>query len=90
MTGVFRNAVVYKGRNRDTAWFSITDQEWNALSKKYEEWLSDDNFEVTSEGSRTQKIALSTMTKPLLKEPILLESLLSEGSLSVLNDDGAS
>ena len=42
--GLFRQAVVYKGRNRDTAWFSITDGEWPALKRAHEQWLAPDNF----------------------------------------------
>jgi len=41
--GTFRNALVYKGRNRDTAWFSITDAEWPALRSAFEEWLDPAN-----------------------------------------------
>jgi RimJ/RimL family protein N-acetyltransferase len=43
--GVFRQAVVYKGRNRDTAWFSILDSEWPALRGAFEQWLRPDNFD---------------------------------------------
>ncbi len=43
--GIFRQAVVYKGRNRDTAWFSILDREWPALRGAYEHWLSPANFD---------------------------------------------
>jgi RimJ/RimL family protein N-acetyltransferase len=42
--GTFRQAIVYKGRNRDTAWFSITDGEWPALRAAFEAWLAADNF----------------------------------------------
>ena len=38
--GVFRQANVYKDRDRDTAWFSILDREWQALEPAYEEWLT--------------------------------------------------
>ncbi|MCZ4497780.1 MAG: N-acetyltransferase [Marmoricola sp.] len=44
--GTFRNAVVYAGRTRDTAWFSITDEEWPALRAGFERWLSPDNFDA--------------------------------------------
>jgi RimJ/RimL family protein N-acetyltransferase len=44
--GRFRNAVVYKGRNRDTDWFSITDREWPRVSRALEEWLDDRNFDA--------------------------------------------
>jgi RimJ/RimL family protein N-acetyltransferase len=43
--GTFRQAVVYKGRNRDTAWFSITDREWPARRTALEAWLAADNFD---------------------------------------------
>ena len=42
--GLFRQALVYKGRNRDTTWFSIIDAEWPALRRAYEAWLSPENF----------------------------------------------
>jgi RimJ/RimL family protein N-acetyltransferase len=43
--GIFRQAVVYKDRNRDTAWFSILDSEWPVLRGAYEKWLAPDNFD---------------------------------------------
>ena len=42
--GVFRQATIYKKRNRDTAWFSITDKEWKKYKKKYENFLKKENF----------------------------------------------
>ncbi len=42
--GVFRQAAVVKGRNRDTAWFAAIDAEWPALKEAYDAWLSADNF----------------------------------------------
>ncbi|MHB8293886.1 MAG: GNAT family N-acetyltransferase [Acidimicrobiales bacterium] len=56
--GTFRQAVVVKGRNRDTAWFSIVDSEWPGLKGVYERWLSPGNFE---EGGK-QRLALSQLT----------------------------
>jgi RimJ/RimL family protein N-acetyltransferase len=44
--GLFRQAVVYKGRNRDTAWFSILDSEWPALRQAFERWLDPANFDA--------------------------------------------
>ena len=44
--GTFRNAMVYKGRNRDTAWFSVTDAEWPAVRAAFESWLSPENFDA--------------------------------------------
>ena len=43
--GVFRRATIYKGRNRDTAWYSIIDSEWPELKERFEAWLSPDNFD---------------------------------------------
>ena len=43
--GIFRQATIYKGRNRDTAWLSITDKEWPALKSAFLEWLSPANFD---------------------------------------------
>lgn len=42
--GVFRNAIVTKGRSRDTAWFSVTDAEWPRLRAAFSAWLDPDNF----------------------------------------------
>ena len=44
--GIFRQARVNKGRNRDTAWFSITDREWTALRSAFERWLDPANFDA--------------------------------------------
>ena len=43
--GLFRQATVYKGRNRDTAWYSILDSEWPALRAAFERWLDPANFD---------------------------------------------
>lgn len=39
--GTFRQAVVYKGRTRDTAWYAMTDADWTRLRPGYEAWLDD-------------------------------------------------
>ncbi|MEL6745330.1 MAG: GNAT family protein, partial [Pseudomonadota bacterium] len=44
--GVFRQALVVKGRNRDTSWFSILDHEWPRLRRAFEAWLSPKNFDT--------------------------------------------
>ena len=61
--GVFRNAIVYKGRSRDTAWYSITDAEWPAVRGAYEQWLSADNFDAHG----SQRVQLRWLTAPLLR-----------------------
>jgi RimJ/RimL family protein N-acetyltransferase len=43
--GTWRNALITKGRNRDTTWFSITVEEWPRLKAAFEAWLAPDNFE---------------------------------------------
>ena len=43
--GMFRQAIVYKGRNRDTCWYSMLDSEWPRVKRRLEKWLSDDNFD---------------------------------------------
>jgi RimJ/RimL family protein N-acetyltransferase len=43
--GIFRQAMIYKGRNRDTAWFSIVDGEWPRLRQAYRHWLAPENFD---------------------------------------------
>lgn len=42
---VFRQHMVIKGRNRDTAWYAITDNEWSEVRRGFEEWLAPDNFD---------------------------------------------
>lgn len=53
--GLFRQALVYKGRNRDTAWFSIIDRDWPAIRQGYEHWFDPANFD--SEGRQKQTLA---------------------------------
>jgi len=52
--GLFRQHMVIKDRNRDTAWFSIIDSEWPALATGYERWLALDNFDP--EGQQKQRL----------------------------------
>ncbi len=64
--GIFRQAVVYKDRNRDTAWFAMTDTDWPAIREALESWLDPANFERDGR----QKTRLSHLTMPLLHEPL--------------------
>ncbi|MFY0660535.1 MAG: GNAT family N-acetyltransferase [Shimia sp.] len=57
--GVFRQALVYKGRNRDTAWFAAIDREWPALKAAFGAWLSPSNFDETGQ----QRERLSDLTQ---------------------------
>ena len=60
--GVFRQATVYKGRNRDTAWFAATDSDWPALERAFQRWLDPANFDAQGR----QRTRLSVLTAPLL------------------------
>ena len=44
--GIFRQHMIVKGRNRDTAWFSMLDSEWPARKQAFEEWLRPENFDA--------------------------------------------
>lgn len=60
--GVFRQAAVVKGRNRDTAWFAAIDSEWPPLRAAFESWLDPENFDA----SGRQRTSLSVLTRPIL------------------------
>ena len=51
--GIFRQATMYKGRNRDTAWYSIIDKEWPALDRAFSTWLDDGNFDSAGQQKET-------------------------------------
>ena len=55
--GIFRQAVVYKGRSRDTAWYSIIDREWPAFDAAFRSWLDPSNFDADGR-QRTSLAAL--------------------------------
>jgi RimJ/RimL family protein N-acetyltransferase len=57
--GIFRQATLYKGRNRDTAWFSITDQEWPRIREAFDRWLDPANFDEQGR----QRTPLTTPTE---------------------------
>ena len=67
--GIFRQAAIVKGRNRDTAWFAAIDAEWPALQSAFETWLHPDNFD---EAGR-QRTRLGDLTGPILvaRDPAL-------------------
>jgi RimJ/RimL family protein N-acetyltransferase len=60
--GIFRQARVNKGRNRDTAWFAAIDAEWPAIDRAFRQWLDPANFDDNGR----QRVALSSLTKPIL------------------------
>jgi len=55
--GIFRQHMIVKGRNRDTAWFAMLDSEWPARKTAYERWLAPDNFDAAGR----QKVSLSDL-----------------------------
>lgn len=59
--GTFRQHMVIKGRNRDTAWFAVTDAEWPALRTAQAAWLDPGNFDA--EGR--QRRSLAALTGPV-------------------------
>ena len=62
--GVFRQARVYKGRNRDTAWYAAIDQEWSALEDAFLRWLDPTNFDERGK----QRTRLADLTSSVLKQ----------------------
>ena len=70
--GVFRQASIVKGRNRDTAWFAAIDGEWPALRAAFETWLAPENFDIDGQ----QKCRLGDLTRPVLAagDPALSEN----------------
>jgi len=54
--GVFRQHMMVKGRNRDTAWFSMLDSEWPLRKQEFERWLAPSNFDPAGR----QKTSLRT------------------------------
>ncbi|WP_241650297.1 GNAT family N-acetyltransferase [Rosenbergiella collisarenosi] len=54
--GLFRQAMVVRGHNRDTAWFSIIDDDYPALQAAYQQWLAPDNFDL--QGQQRHKLSI--------------------------------
>lgn len=63
--GTFRQATVVKGRNRDTAWFSILDGEWPALRQAFERWLAPANFDASGQQRERLSVLTSAAMAPL-------------------------
>jgi RimJ/RimL family protein N-acetyltransferase len=60
--GLFRQAGIVKGRNRDTAWYAAIDAEWPALEQAYRTWLAPENFDAAGR----QRVSLSALTAPII------------------------
>ncbi|KIN75106.1 Acetyltransferase [Sulfitobacter noctilucae] len=67
--GVFRQAAVVKGRNRDTAWFAIIDAEWPALKEAFEAWLAPSNFDA--KGQQRERLGDLTRLVRVSSDPAL-------------------
>ena len=55
--GIFRQHMIVKGRNRDTAWFSMLDSEWPACRSAFERWLDPANFDESGK----QRVSLAAL-----------------------------
>lgn len=67
--GVFRQAAVVKGRNRDTAWFAATDADWPGLQAAYEAWVSPANFDAA--GKQVERLGDLTRLVRVASDPVL-------------------
>lgn len=65
--GVFRQATIVRGRNRDTAWYAAMDCEWPALKEAFLRWLSPSNFDEQGK----QMTPLSALTAPIINRRIV-------------------
>jgi RimJ/RimL family protein N-acetyltransferase len=67
--GIFRQAAVVKGRNRDTAWFAAIDTEWPALKEAFAAWLSPSNFDAA--GRQKERLVDLTRLVRAASDPAL-------------------
>jgi hypothetical protein len=67
--GVFRQALVVKGRNRDTAWFAAIDAEWPALKEAFGVWLDRANFDA--DGHQIERLSDLTSLVRVTSDPTL-------------------
>jgi RimJ/RimL family protein N-acetyltransferase len=67
--GIFRQATIVKGRNRDTAWFAAIDREWPALKVAFEAWLAPGNFDA--EGRQIERLSDLTRLVRVASDPAL-------------------
>ena len=61
--GLFRQATMVKGHNRDTAWFALLDRDWPIVKSAFETWLAPENFDEHGQ----QKQSLSGLTAPAIE-----------------------
>lgn len=67
--GVFRQHLIVKGRNRDTAWFSVIDREWPALDEAFRAWLAPSNFDAS--GRQVERLSDLTRLAGFAPDPAL-------------------
>lgn len=67
--GIFRQAAVVKGRNRDTAWFACIDSEWPALQEAFGAWLAPSNFDAS--GNQVEQLGALTGLVRAASDPAL-------------------
>jgi hypothetical protein len=67
--GIFRQAAIVKGRNRDTAWYAAIDAEWSALQEAFETWLRPENF--GTDGRQKEKLGNLTHLVLVQTDPAL-------------------
>ncbi|WP_414048654.1 GNAT family N-acetyltransferase [Macrococcus animalis] len=77
--GTFRQVIVYKGRNRDTNWYSIIDKEWPKNKERLEAWLDDSNFDAKG----NQKQSLNEMIN---KESEITKDLSQQDIVNMISD----
>jgi len=63
--GIFRQHMIYKGRNRDTAWFGMTDGDWPRVKAGFECFLKPENFDAAGQQRRKLEIARRAVGKAL-------------------------
>ena len=62
--GMFRQATIYKGRSRDTAWFSILDSEWPDRKSAFEQWLAPENLDEAGLNRRSLSDLVRATSRP--------------------------
>lgn len=65
--GTFRRAGIVKGRNRDTAWYAITDEDWPRVQRAFSDWLSPRNFDEG--GTQRLPLAARAAERPPTHQP---------------------
>jgi RimJ/RimL family protein N-acetyltransferase len=63
--GVFRQHMIVKGRNRDTAWFAMLDGEWPLRKAAFEQWLSDENFDQAGHQRRSLAVIREELSQAM-------------------------